>query len=387
MTKISAFNILNNSLEKSPFNSFNLQRKAVSINSPYHYDEERAKKEQLKESELLTNDLKTNKEIIKHKVTNSLIVYPVKGFKGDRNSNFYEYLTMGMFPYITGGLTLIALFNGITKKLRPDEAKNAKKFGLAAAMGVVLYAVAKAVSNKFVSAPVKLKTGIDMDLPCRNVVDLISTTPEQYNAEQERQKLLKEAGLPDEKSFEYHKVFESVDYPRFDLLYKDKREDTNRNLNYDIIAEKNGFGTNLPDSAQEVKPFIKEVVTKARTTQNISQYLWAAVGVGLGVQDSWSKLFALKNFKKGDKTYFECVKSIGKTVKDSLKDICKEFYNGGAKGQQIRGAKIAGRTILGLAILSTVAGTINAIRNPYMNSTKKMNGTNLFKTGSKVTED
>ena len=130
MTKISAFNILNNCLEKSPFNSFNLQRKAVSINSPYHYDEERAKKEQLKESELLTNDLKTNKEIIKHKVTNSLIVYPVKGFKGDRNSNFYEYLTMGMFPYITGGLTLIALFNGITKKLRPDEAKSAKNSDL-----------------------------------------------------------------------------------------------------------------------------------------------------------------------------------------------------------------------------------------------------------------
>ena len=385
MSKVSALSIFNFN-SKGSFNSFDWQKKPDNTPSPYYEDENRAHRETLKESELLENNLKTNKEILKHKITNSLIVYPVKGFKGDRNSNFYEYLSMGVFPYITGGLTLIAMFNGITKHLNKFDAKMAKRYGYAAGLGVALYAVAKAVSNKFVSVPVKLKTGIDMDLPCRNVVSLISTTPEEYEAEENRLKALKEAGKPDEKSFEYHKVFESVDYPKFELLYKNKKGE-NRNENYDIIAEKNGFGKNLPASDQEVKPFIKEVVTKARTAQNISQYLWAAVGVGLGVQDSWEKIFKLGKFKKGDKTYFECTKQISRIIGKTVKRVCSDFYNGGPVGKRKLSNKIAGRTILGLAVLSTVAGTINAMRNPYIENTKKMNNSNVFKTNAKVTED
>ena len=382
MGKISALNYFDN----GSFSTFSWVKRPEYTVSPYYYDEDRAKKEKLKESIILDNDLKTNSIIMAHKIANTLTVYPVKGFKGDKNSNFYEYLTMGIFPYITGGLTFISLFNGITKYLKPEKAKEAKKYGFSMALGVIFYAAAKAISNKIVTKTLNLKTGIDMDLPCRNVVDLIATTPEEYEANEERLKKLKEAGLPDKKSFEYHKVYESVDFPRFDLLYKTP-EGFPRNYNFDVIAAKNGFGTNLKDSGQEVKPFIKEVVSKARTTQNISQYLWAAVGVGLGVQDKWQKLLDLGKLKKGDKSYYSYTKELLRNIKDITKDACKEFYNGGAEGCRKLSSKIAGRTILWLAVLTTVLGTINAMRNPYIANTKDMESNSVFKTNKKVEED
>lgn len=380
MSKISALNNFNNN-----FSSFDWSKKPVSTPSPYYYDKDRAKKEDLKESKLLTNDFGTKTEIMKHKLANTLTVYPVKGFSGDKNSNFYEYLTMGMFPYITGGLTFIALFNGISKHLNLKNAQAAKRYGLGMALGVVFYAAAKALSQKLVSAPVKWKTGIDMDLPCRNVVSLISSTPEQYDAEEKRLEALKQAGKPDEKSFEYHKVFESVDFPRFDLLY-DKEKGANRNSYYDKIAEKNGFGKDLNDSDQEVKPFIKEVVTKARTAQNLSQYLWAAVGVGIGIQKPWGKLLDINEFKVGmTKTNF--IKRTACAIGKAAKDSCKEFFNGGAKGEINPHAKIAGRAILALAMLTTIVGTVNALRNPYMKNNKDMNNATIFKNNNKVEKD
>ena len=380
MSKISA--IINNN---SSFRSFDWSQKTNYSPSPYYYDKERARRENLKESEILTNDFSINKQIIKHKIANTLSVYPVKGFSGDKNSNFYEYLTMGMFPYITGSLTFIALFNGISKHLNLNQAAAAKKYGLGMALGVIFYGLAKTISNKLVTIPVKMKTGIDMDMPCRNVVNLIATTPEQYKAEEERQEALKKAGEYDTKSFEYHKVFESVDFPRFDLLYK-KQNGIPRNKYFDEIAEKNGFGKDLRDSDQEIKPFIKEVVTKAKTAQNMSQYFWAAVGVGLGVQEPWAELLKIKEFSRGMNIKDFVVKT-SKHVGNTALEACKSFINGGVKGARKTSAKIAGRTILGLAVLTSVLGTLNAIKNPYIKNNEDMKNSNVFKNNKNVTED
>ena len=377
MSKISAFKRYNN----DSFSSFIWYKDPIISSSPYYYDKEKG----LKESEILPSNISTKTGIAARKIANTLTVYPVKGFTGDKNSNFYEYLTMGAFPYITGGLTFIALFNAISKHLNLKNAQAAKQYGLGMALGVVFYAAAKAISQKFVSVPVKMKTGVDLDLPCKNVVSLISSTPEEYEAEEERLKALKEAGIPDKKSFEYHKVFESVDYPRFDLLYK-KDKGSKRNEYYDKIAEKNGFGTDLKDSDQEVKPFIKEVVAKAKTAQNLSKYLWAAVGVGIGIQNPWGKLIDLKGNLSGLPLGTK-IKRAGKAVYKAAKESCKEFFNGGSAGAINTHAKIAGRTILGLALLTTVAGAINAMRNPYIKNTKNMEKSSVFNNSKKVVED
>lgn len=379
MSKISATN---------SFNSFQLNPtgKKDKVDYPYHFDPIKAKKEALKDSRLLPNTIGTKWEIAKHKCLNVLSVYPAKGFAGDKNSNFYEFLTMGMFPYVTGSLTFIALFNGATKYFSPKCAQAAKKYGFGMALGVIFYAAAKEIAKKMISKPVAMKTGIDMDMPYRKVVNLIPSNLAEAAAEQKRQKALEDACMEDMKAFEYHKAFESVDFPRTDLLYR-KKPGSNRNEYFDKIAEKNGFGTNLKDSDQEVKPFIKEVVTKARTAQNISQYLWAAVGVGLGVQEPWTKLLDIPKRKYSGLSIGQQIATYASKTKEAFKESCKSFFNGGLDGAINKKARYVGRAILGLAALSTIYGIYNAVRNPYMNNDKKMNNSQIFTNTSKVKED
>ena len=55
----------------------------------------------------------------------AFIDYPIKGLRGDVNANFYEFLTMGIVPYILGSavfMTVSAIgalagFAGIMGKL------------------------------------------------------------------------------------------------------------------------------------------------------------------------------------------------------------------------------------------------------------------------------
>ena len=370
-------------------NDYVVKNQQTKADSPYYYDAERARKEDLKESKILPDTFATKMKIATHKVANTLSVYPTKGFSGDKNSNFYELLTMGMFPYVTGGLTFMALFNGVTKYFSPKYMERAQKYGLGMALGVIFYGVAKELSKKLISVPVALKTGIKMDEPYRKVVDLISKNPEEAEKEENRQKRLKEAGKTDDKAIEFHTPFESVDFPRMDLYYKTGKGE-NRNEYFDYIAQKNGFGTNLSDSDQEVKPFIKEVVTKARTAQTLSSYLWAAVGVGVGVQKPWAKLLEVsRNYspKFSDTSYPQYIWQYVKTFGGCFKDSCKEFFNGGIAGSVNKTARYAGRTILGLAALTTVFGVINAVKNPYMKNQEKVDNNDVFRNKNKVQED
>ena len=360
------------------------QNQQIKADSPYYYDPLRAENEENKEAKILPDTLKDKTKIAIHKMANTLSEYPIKGFKGDKNSNFYEFLTMGMFPYVAGGLTFIALFNGITKYFPQKDVEKAQKYGLGMALGVIFYGIAKEISKKFISVPVKLKTGINLEEPYRKVVDLIPDGQvNTYKIEENKDgsRTLKE----DNKAIEYHTTFESVDFPRMDLYYQ-MGKGKNRNEYFDKIAEKNGFGTNLADSDQEVKPFIKEVVVKARTAQTLSQYLWAAVGVGLGVQEPWKNLLKLE-YRNTDKTFFGFTKECISTFGESLIESTKNFFRGGSEGAINKNARYAGRALFWLAALTTVCGIINAVRNPYMSKQKSNENQNVFKDKSKVQED
>ncbi len=357
-----------------------------NANSPYYFDPTRVSKDELKESKLLPNNLKTKWEIAKHKCLNTLSVYPAKGFAGDKNSNFYEFLTMGMFPYVMGSLTFMALFNGVTKYFAPRCADAAKKYGFGMALGVIFYGLAKSLSRKLISTPVAIKTGIDMDRPYRKVVDLIPNPSQNDSTQNKKEKLLSGMNKEDNTAFEYHTAFESVDFPRTDLFYN-RAKGKKRNEYYDMIAQKNGFGTNLNDSDQEVKPFIKEVVTKARTAQNISQYLWAATGVALGVQEPWSRLINIKPRKYTGLSIWGYAKDITKTTGKAFIDSCKSLFNGGTDGVINKKSRYVGRTIIALAAATTIFGILNAIRNPYMKNNKNMSDSKIFNDSSKVKED
>lgn len=291
---------------------------------------------------LLNDNLATRTRIGIDKLTNAFTIYPAKGLKGSKNANFYEFLTMGTVPYIIGSATLMAVFNIANKHFAPFARTKASELGGKMALGVLFYGILKSLSKPLVSIPIKMATGINTEQPYAKV---IYELPDDIND-------------TDITSIEHHKVFESVEFPRWDLLYGNEKKGEKLNFRYDKIAKKLGMGENLKDSDQEVKPRIKEVIVKANLAKNISSYLWAATGVGIAFQKPWENYFKVMTFKfwKG-KEFTKSIESFGRNFKESL----KAFWNGEGKGV----GKHAGKAMVGVAALSTVLGVINAISSPH----------------------
>ena len=166
-------------------------------------------------------------------------------------------------------------------------------------------------------------------------------------------------------SIEYHKVFESVEFPRWDLLYGDEAKGQKRNYRYDKIAKKLTMGENLNDSDQETKPRINKIVVKSNLAKSISSYMWAAAGVALAFQKPWEEYFNAMNFKFWKPEEF--VRSL-KIFGNSFVKSAKELYKGEGHGV----AKHAGKILLGLAALSSVLGVVNTVagvrKSPKQNS-------------------
>lgn len=285
------------------------------------------------------------------KFLNAITVYPVKGFMGSPNANFYEFLTMGMVPYLVGSGTLMAVFNMATKYFEPSQAKHARNIGNKMALGVIFYGLLKSLSKKLIEVPVYLKTGIDINQPYR---DVKSQLPERFGDP---------SGKDCKKSAEYHKVFESVDFPRWDLLY-DYKKNKPRNYYYDRIAAKMGLGKNLPASDQVAKPKIRETVIRTRTWSTLCSYAWAGLGVALAVQDGWTDL--LTNDQGGIIARIRSVikdKSVNRKpllidlkndIKRAFRESCEQLYNGGVNHSKTKA--LAGKTYIFTTLGLTLAG-------------------------------
>ena len=314
----------------------------LPINSSNHntsFSAETAEEKKLKYNHdtLLSNNPLTNARIGMDKFTNAITLYPAKGLTGNKNANFYEFLTMGTVPYLIGSLTLMSVFNAANKYYPEFDKMQASKLGRKMALGVLFYGLAKNISKSFVTVPVHALTGVDTQLPYAKVNYEL---PDDIND-------------TDITSIEYHKVFESVEFPRWDLLYKSDKKGQVRNAYFDRIGRRLGLGKNLKDSDQEVKPRIKEIVVKTNVAANISSYLWAAAGVGLAFQAPWEKFFKAATFKFWQTQKFK--KSL-ETFWPSLKESAKEFYHGDKSGN----GKYAGKVLLFTAAASSIIGVINA---------------------------
>ena len=313
-----------------------------------------------KEDTLLPNNFATRARIESDKFTKSISIYPAKGIKGSINSNFYEFLTIGQnVPFIIGSVVLMSIFNSVNKHFSHNAAIKASKLGNKMALGVLLYAGAKEASKLLITKPIKMLTGIDTELPYAKVNYLL---PEQPNDNK------------DLTSTEYHKIGESVDFPRWDLLYGDTKKGEVRNFRYDKIAKKNGLGSDLNDSDQDVKPIYKEVLIKSKLAKSLSTFLWAASAVALAFQDPWNDYFnaATLKFWKG-KDFMHSLK----VFKRSLVKSVKNLYNGNPEAvSPIK--KHAGKALLGLTALTTllsVANTVHLTKKPqkYNNEIIKPN--------------
>ena len=287
---------------------------------------------------LLPNNIYTYTRIGMDKLTNAFTLYPAKGLKGSKNANFYEFLTMGTVPYLIGSAGLMAVFNFANKFFSPFDKFQASKIGQKMALGVLFYGVAKSLSKQLISRPVNMLTGVDTDQPYAKV---IYELPDNIND-------------TDITSIEYHKVFESVEFPRWDLLYGDEAKGQKRNFRYDKIAKKLNMGENLNDSDQETKPRIKEIIVKSNVAKSISSYMWAATGVALAFQKPWEDYFNAMTFKFWKpQEFLKSLKVFGASFVKSAKDL----YKGEGTGI----AKHAGKILLGAAVLSSVLGVINTV--------------------------
>ncbi len=302
-------------------------------------DEEDLKKHPI----LIKNNFANRMEISWNKFTDAITMYPARGLKGSRNSNFYEFLTMGTIPYLVGSLMLMAVFNGAKNMfVGPDAKASAGKLGNNMALGVIFYGLAKTISKDFVTKPVKWFTGVDTEEP---YVELKYKLPEYKDD-------------TDITSLEYHKVFESVDFPRWDVKYGDESKGQLRNIWFDKIAQRIGLGANLKDSDQDVKPRVKEIVAKTNLAKSVSSYLWAAVGVGLAIQNSWDEFFKVATFKVWHGKKF--LKTVDKFI-NCLGNSAMEFYKG-ASGKGFF-KKHSGKLLLACSVFATLIGIANVLNS------------------------
>jgi len=267
------------------------------------------------ETHLLPNNIKTRLQQETQKKMSAFIDYPVKGLKGDVNSNFYEFLTMGTIPYILGSAMFIIVFNALNlgKHLGATDAQAASRLGGKMALGVIFYGLLKNISKNLVPKPIKIATGVDIDMPYENKV---------YN-------LPKGVGKDAEIDivWQQRKVFDSKEFFRKDLLEREY---------FDNIAKKLGLGENLNDSISETTPIIQNIVSTSNTAQTLSSYAWAAVGVGLAMQDAWNEFFeSISNRKHYTSKQQEgfISKLIGKTKNFGINcwNISNNFVKSGFK--------------------------------------------------------
>ena len=320
------------------------------------------KKEIDEESKILPNTLQTRVRQKFHKTSNAFLEYPIKGLKGDVNSDFYEFLSMGIVPYLAGSAMFMAMFNLVTKHLNLKSQKlavNGKKM----ALGVVLYGLFKTLSADLVTRPVYWGTGVDIELPYTNVYYPLPTQPGKdaniYPLRQQR------------------KVYDSREFFRKDLIQKDIGKEY-----YDNVAEKLGLGTDLNDSVTETTPIIQSIVSTTKTAKTLTTYAWAATGVGLAMQDSWKDFFAsISNRRRYHKAagdnfgtkISQKLKNFGLNTIDISKSFGRSFCKGfktlwsgenGAKGFM----KHAGKAWLLLTGAVTVGSTANVIMRARTNA-------------------
>ena len=299
------------------------------------------------ETRILQNNLKTRSEQEFQKTTSAFIDYPIKGLKGDVNSNFYEFLAMGMIPYLVGSAMFMVVFNCVNKYLK-IPALHGKKM----ALGVVLYGLLKNISKHAVTIPIKAATGVDVELPYENIVyPLPKEAGEAANIEVQHQQ---------------RKVYDSKEFFRKDLLDR---------TYFDRVAQKLGLGTNLNDSISETTPIIQNIVATSNTAKSISSYVWAGVGVAIAAQNNWKDFFDTfttrkKFLPKQNDSFISKVGDWFKTRGQNIKDLtvsfiktfgrsCKSLWDGDNVSSKYM--KHTGKAFVCLATALTLGLTANSI--------------------------
>ncbi len=336
---VNSINIHNQNINRYNAVSFGKKEKKEKIKKDIQDGDKPLLMYQAKKRHPITTAIKVNGSQLK----NAFTTYPQKGLQGSKNSNFYEFLSMGKVANLLGSVTMIALFNAANDSYKIPDKACAEIKGKQMGLGVIFYGLAKALSRKLIETPVNLKYGIDVNVPYKKK---ITELPEKGN----KDNLI---------AHEYHKAYESVDFPYWDLFYDNKSFGDKRNSYYQKIGKKMGIKDNdLEHADQKVKPLIRKKIVKTKLYSTLTSYLWAAVGVGIASQKPLGELPIGKARKKGysdvlqngvakNKRFFAV--DFGKRFVKS----CKEFVNNERKPN-----RIGARVLLGTAIAATLIGNL-----------------------------
>ena len=274
----------------------------------------------------------TGARIMADKFVNDVFSYTQKGMRGSKNSNFYEFLSLGLIPNITGSIMLVLISNALNGKFGGSDSLfaglNGRKFGC----GVALYALGKWIGNKIINKGVQAKTGVDLEMPYKKVIHEL---PEKQGEEGKTR-------------VEFHRVFESVDFPRWDLLYKQGELQGDRLKYFNHIAERMGYKGEINSSDQVVQPKIRETATKAQAAKCISAYIWAALGCGIASQEPFGSFMSLKNSPEGAQKFTKLPSEIWRVLRDGTKSFMKTKM---------------GKGLMIAAVTSSALGVFNATKN------------------------
>ena len=184
-------------------NSVNLD--SIPKNSYLVSKEEKKEKYYKNESHIHKQGPFTSVKAGAHKLTNDFLTYFPKGFQGSKNSDFYEFLSLGMVPYALGSVMMVLLY-GICKKQIPFGDRPAAVLTLKnVAAGTALYAAGKFIAPKLSNTMLHITTGIPLDL---KYINKVNELPEPGQ----------EKGVV---RTQYPGVYDSVQFYRSDLLSKD----------------------------------------------------------------------------------------------------------------------------------------------------------------------
>lgn len=176
------------------------------------------------------------------KVTYDIPGSIVRGLQGDRSVSFNEFLQMAALPYYLGGGMLFNCFK------QGGDIKTAKQQGV----GIVLYYAGMGLANNFVDSFVKHKFGVDLNLKYKNI------------------------------DGETRKVFESVDFTRWDLLTE---------KDWNEMGDKLGIPVDVPDRDTAIIAEVNKILVRARAWKLALGATFAATGVGLAKNETWKNLF------------------------------------------------------------------------------------------------
>lgn len=238
-------------------------------------NEEKKEKYYKNESHIPKKDLFLGAKAEVHKLHNDIFTYFPKAFAGSKNSDFYEFLSLGKVPNLIGSATLIALPLAANRFFNAQDAKYAGISGRQAAAGVVLYAIGKWAYQKLARTAINASTSIDLDM-------------KYVNKKNELPEPGQDKGLV---RTQYPGVYDSFQFFRSDLLTKDGEMNHGNAYHYDDkVTKKAGFKDKLNASNQTASEKIRGV--KARTTalENIGKYVVAATGVLYGFQEAFGNI-------------------------------------------------------------------------------------------------